>query len=187
MSRGRPAKYKDPIRRYVTADKLTFAIIDGLGYDYSTVFDIGVKECVARQLKTIYPGSVGLFRLTRMDAYIMELEEERDSLTEIIERLKATREEQSALLTLNDTAREQQRVFEQLAEEKLSGDEITAYHKTMQRRVLSGTSAGKVADHVITDIRTRTGPNDILDIIEKSDRKYRENLVWTFLDRMVTP
>ncbi len=183
MTRGRPQKFKNPSRRMVTASSLTFEILGSLGYDYSDVFEEGRKAIYRKWMSKEIPPHIGMFKLSRMDLLILEIEEEIADLQKIASLLKETRDAQAALLTFPEGDRERQIVFGELATKYLSLDEIRGYHLAFIRRIERGESGAAVVKSLLSDIEKRcNGTSGIIKEIRKErDSVYRENLVWNFL------
>ena len=180
--RGKHKDLKQPARRMVTASLLDFEILSSLGYDYSEVFEEGRKAIFKKWLSNQVPPHIGLFKLSRMDLLIMDLEEEIESLQEVKTLLEQVRKVQADLLTFPEGDRERQIVFGELAGKHLTKDEITAYHQAFSRRVERGDSGAAVVKSLLQDIESRcNGSGGIVKEIRKGDSIYRQNLVWSFL------
>ncbi len=187
MRRGRPSKFRDPARRPVTAEKLTFEILSSLGYDYSEVFEEGRRAILKHQLvDTIYPNRVGMFKISRMDILIQDLDNEIEALTEIKKLLEDTRAAQTDLLTFPEGERERQIIFGELASKHLAEGEIRGYYDAFCKRIDRGETGQAIVKSVLDDLESRcNGSGEILADIKKEDSIYRENLVWNFLSEAV--
>lgn len=183
MTRGRPPKFTHPERRMVTAESLSFDILASLGYDYSEVFEEGRRAIIRSHLKGMYPGRVGLFKISKMDLLIEDITQEIDDLTEIRTLLEQTRENQANLMTLPEGLREQQIVFGELADNHLTREEVSGYFTAFSRRIERGESGYPVAKSVLKDIASRANGSGgiIKEIQEDMTPLYQENLVWNYL------
>jgi len=181
--RGKHKDLKQPARRMVTASLLDFEILSSLGYDYSEVFEEGRKAIFKKWLSNHVPPHIGMFKISRMDLLIQDIEEDIADLQKVVSLLKETRDAQVALLKLPEGDRERQIVFGELAGKHLTKDEITAYHQAFSRRIERGDSGSAVVKSLLQDIETRcNGSGGIIKEIRKgTDSVYRENLVWNYL------
>ncbi len=184
MSRGRPAKTKNPTRRVVQADASIFAICQSLGWEYSDIFMEGYRVMLIRLLTARQAGQlpIGILPITKMDIVLEDLDEEIRMLQDTKEILEMVRTQQAKLVTFPKKDRERMIVFQELAEKYLTDNEIKEYHRIMAARIHRGEPGIAAVTSLLEDLEKRAnGSGAIIMEIKKKDAIWKENMVWNFL------
>lgn len=184
MAQGRHKRFRNSIRRLVSAEREVFEIIDTIGWDYSEVFEEGYRSLLNRYSRSRTDGEtpIGMFRIAHFDLILEDLDQKIKQFQETRTIIHTAYQVQLTSTTVPEGKRELSNIFRDLADKALVVEDVTGYFNAAKARVSSGRSLDPVVKSVLKDIRTANGEHAAITEIEDcSDRAFRENLVWDWL------